>query len=144
MHSMTTEERRILRLEEEVEMLKRALDSVKHKLGQAAEDAARQIQDDGSGRVLVRAQAVGAIGAGTADGTLGTGTARLLQVISGRRYKLQALSLGDVTVDVVNDTGSGAGDKEYLILANVDGLWTCVVGDCATATPAVAADPPSS
>lgn len=140
---MTDIERRVKYLESEVLRLQRALDSVKHTAGAAYENTNRPQADDSIGRLLVRGQSVGVIQARTAN-TPGTGTFRFLQLIDGAEYLLQPFADGDVTAPCVNDTGSATVDNEYLILAMVDGVWTAIVGDCATATPARAPDPPES
>lgn len=102
-------------------------------------------QGDGSGAsspfggqpTFYRAQATTSISAASGN-ALGFGTARILQVIGTSRYKL----VPDFTVTVYNDTGSSIGINTYLIVAQVDGLFTVFVGDCATASPTAAPDPP--
>lgn len=138
----TGDEKRIRRLEEEQANLKQALDALKHRVGQAAEELARQNQDDGAaGRLLIRAQSIGVI-TGSTGSALGTGTVRPLQVIAGVRYKTQPIADGDITLACVNDTGAATVNNEYLICAYVDGLLTALVGDCATMSPTIAPDPP--
>jgi hypothetical protein len=136
-------EERVRRLEFELNDLARRLKSAQNKLGQVAEEVEREGSSGGQGnRVFVRAQAVGTITA-TTGATLGSGTARLLQTINGARYKLQPLAQGDVTVPVVQDTGGAIPNNTYLVIAMIESRWTVIVGDCATATPAVAPDPPA-
>jgi hypothetical protein len=140
---MTSDEKRLRRLEEELQLLRKALESVNHKAGQAAEDQQRQFQNDSTGRTLMRAQSVGVITAASAN-VLGAGTARLLQVIvppaTGLPTRFRFVP--DVQVSVVNDTGTATINNEYLIVAVVDGYYTCIVGDCATGSPTAAPTPP--
>jgi len=139
---MTGDEARIRRLEEEVQRLKKRLESIVHKLGQAAEDAARQQQAASQGgRVLIRCQSVGVVGV-SAGADVGTGTIRPLQLIDGTRYLLQPIADGDITWGCVNDTGSATVDNEYLIVAWIDGYFTLIVGDCVTEEFEIAPDPP--
>jgi hypothetical protein len=144
-HEFTGEERRIKRLEEEILALQAALASVKHKAGQASEEQSRRMPEDGQGRNLLRCQSVGPVPA-SSGASVGFGTVRILQVINGVRYKIQPLADGDVTVDAANDTGGATRDKEFGIGAFVDGIFTLLVSDCATATGSliVAPDPPES
>lgn len=140
-HEISSEEKRIKELETHVNRLFAALASVQHKLGQVAEDSPRQFQDDGVGRVFTRGQSVGVVGARTGN-TPGTGTFRFLQLIGGAEYLLRPFASGDVTAPCNNDTGSPTVDNEYMDLVMIDGVWTCIVGDCVTAAPTRAPDPP--
>lgn len=138
---MKTQEVRIRYLETQLLALQLALASVKHMAGQALEDGNRQQQDDNAGRIGVRGQSVGVIAARTTN-TPGTGTFRFLQMIAGSVYLTQPFAMGDVTATCVNDTGSPTIDNEYIDLIQIDGVWTALVGDCSTATPTRAPDPP--
>jgi hypothetical protein len=141
---MSSDEKRIRRLEELVKALMKDLASVKDKLGQAAEDDARQIPDDGGfGDVLFRLQSVGVINAASGSG-VGSGTARFIQLIGTTRYLLQPFAMGDVTIGVVNDTETPTVNNEYLIGAYVNGVMSLLVGNCTPASPTRAPDPPTS
>lgn len=141
-NDMTNLERRVKYLESQILALEDALASVNHKAGKALEDSARQFTDVAlNGNNLFRMQSVGVI-AGSTGATLGTGTGRFIQVIGGVRYLTKPFADGDVTAPVVNDTGNPTINNEYLICAWIDGLITALVGDCATAAPVRAADPP--
>jgi hypothetical protein len=134
---MSSNEKRIRRLEEDNARLRQALASVKHQVGQVAEDSPRQFQEDGNRPVFIRGQAVGTISASTGN-TLGTGTARMLQTIGGSRFQY----VPDVQVHVSNDTGGSLPNNTYLWLTGVDGLWSVALADCITANPTTAPLPP--
>lgn len=141
MHQMEEREARIRPLEVAVNELQRRFNALNDKLGQVSEDSARQYPDDSAGRIFIRGQSVGVI-PGSTSNVLATGTFRFIQVISGARYLMQPFALGDVTATCVNDTGAATVNNEYLILVVADGLFTALVGDCATMTPTRAPDPP--
>lgn len=135
-------ERRVKYLESQILALEDALASVNHKAGQALEDSGRQFTDVAlDGNNLFRMQSVGVIPASSGS-ALGVGTARFLQTIGTTRYLTQPFAAGDVTADCANDTGGATVNNEYLICAFVDGVCTALVGDCVTASPTRAPDPP--
>lgn len=139
MAGMSSEERRMRRVEEELAAIRLLVQNMGHKVGQVAEDSSRDakpLQNTGAVQHFF-AQASGDIGAAS-GGDLGTGSANILQVIGSTRYQLPT----EKTVDVFQSTGGIIDDLTFLELIYSKGRYSVIVADCVTIGPEKAASPP--
>lgn len=137
----TDVEKRVRILEQQVLALAAALDSARMTAQKAAEDSGNggptsTPNSDG----FYRFQAHGAINpdTGTNFATLGTGTVRILTVISGIRLNVYP----NIDVTIQNDTGGTIADKAFGIGHLADGLFTAFVADCVNIPAGYVADEP--
>jgi len=129
-HDITSEEKRICILEDRMNAMARAIDSLRHLAGKAAQDSSLtpppSIAD-----VIYLARVTTAITSVSSTGdTAGAGQAKILQNLAGvavnPSYPLQAID---------NYIGDGTGAttiplKTNIFVAKIGGRWTLIGGNC--------------